>query len=144
MAPLSIRASTVRFSTAAVSGFKRQKKKRKREMYTNLVILIMRLEGTPVLVQLSAGRDRSITHEGKVEAEADLLLRKKFFKNKQPVPPWIMATARFPPISKSGPKNNRKKEIVNGFNSPGITLADPCTGVSKYIWQKAIMNQQRF
>jgi len=54
-----------------------------------------------------------------------------------------METAKFPPILKSGPSNNRKKETVNGFNSPGITLADPCTGVNKYRWQRAIMNRQQ-
>lgn len=59
MAPLSIRASTVRFSTAAVSGFKRKEKK-EWEMYTNLVILVRRLEGTPVLARLSAGRNHSV------------------------------------------------------------------------------------
>lgn len=106
-------------------------------MYTNLVILTMWLEGRPLLAQLSTGRDRSVTQEGK--EEADLLLWKTIFKNKQPAPLWIMVAAA--KISKSAPNNNRKKEILNGFNSPGITLADPWTGVCgrEQLWTATVL-----
>lgn len=82
MAPLSIRASTVRFSTAAVSGFKRKKKVGNvhKSDYSYYVI-----KRTPVLAWHSAGKDHSVTWEGKVEAEDDILLRKKAFKNKQTI-----------------------------------------------------------
>lgn len=39
----------------------KKKKKRKQEMYTNLVILIMRLQSTHALAWLSAGREHVVT-----------------------------------------------------------------------------------
>lgn len=145
-APFSMRASTVRFSTAAVSGLKR-KKKRKQEMYTNLVILIMWLQSTHALAWLSAGRECVLTWDGKMEALAPkeniyLIYYYYFLNNKQLTNSQFLCDLwqqqSFHWFQRQAPTTNRKKDIVNGFNSPGITLADPCTGISKYTWQRAI------
>lgn len=123
-------------------AFKREKIKREQEMYTDLVILIMWSQSTHASVWLSTRRECVVTWEHKME----VLPSKKdsfFLNNQQPVPLWIMATIKFLQISEAGSITTDKKVTVNGFNSPGITLADPCTRLSKYIWQRATTNWQQ-
>lgn len=90
MAPLSMRASTVRFSTAAVSGFEERKNKKR------------------------AGN----VHKSRYSYYVDYNQHTHLY----------------------GLSTRRECVVINGFDSPGITLADPCTGLSKYIWQRATTN----
>lgn len=87
-------------------------------MYTNLVILIMRLQSTHALAWLSAGRERVVTWDGKMEPLPHkeniylLFFLKQQTADKQPIRLWITATAKFPLISEASP-NNKQQEKGN-------------------------------